>query len=298
MSNDTPFPTHRHVLADGRRLAFTDTGPSHARDVLVCLPGVLETRQTFAPVLHARPTGLRCLSLDYCGRGDSDPLPGDQGYSMARYCDDLLHFLGRHLQAHARLHLLGTSMGGILAFYLMSSRAFGVQTLLLNDIGLSLHWMSLLGMYQDMKKEAGSLEPWALAKRLQVTPGVLASVQLPTHFDLPYRKGIRGMHFAHLLDGYGGAVRLVRGQSSRICTALQVNELRQLHLPFEVMEKPGVTHPVPFDPQVCEFLLQGLTETSAEAERHGGSRERTKGARSTAAASPLWRWLQDRWHGR
>jgi len=171
MPKDETFPTHKHVLADGRRLAFTDTGPPHARDVLVCLPGVLETRQTFVPVLDARPAGLRCLSLDYCGRGDSDPLPGDHGYSMARYCDDLLHFLGRHLPANTRLHVLGTSMGGILAFYLVSSRAFPVQTLLLNDIGLSLHWLSLLSMYQDMKQGAGTLEPSVLAARLKVTRG-------------------------------------------------------------------------------------------------------------------------------
>jgi len=295
MPKDETFPTHKHVLADGRRLAFTDTGPPHARDVLVCLPGVLETRQTFVPVLDARPAGLRCLSLDYCGRGDSDPLPGDHGYSMARYCDDLLHFLGRHLPANTRLHVLGTSMGGILAFYLVSSRAFPVQTLLLNDIGLSLHWLSLLSMYQDMKQGAGTLEPSVLAARLKVTPGALASVQLPKHFDLPYRKGIRGMHFVHLLEGYGGAVRLVRGQSSKICTALQVHEWRKLHFPFEVLEKPGVAHPVPFDPQVCEFLLKDLAGPAPATANDGLGRPRGRGS---PAANGLWRWLQDRWRGR
>lgn len=91
MSVENAFQMRTHVLPDGRRMAFTDHGAHAADDVLLCLPGLLETRQTFTAIVDECPENLRCLSIDYCGRGDSNPLPQDQGYSMLRYLEDLQH---------------------------------------------------------------------------------------------------------------------------------------------------------------------------------------------------------------
>lgn len=203
---------------------------------------------------------VRCLSIDYCGRGGSDPLPGDQGYSMLRYLEDLQDFLRHTLSNETRLHILGSSMGGLLALYLTHENSFHVHSLLLNDIGLSLRWLSLLSLYNDMKKVTTHLPSAALASQLDVTPGVLTSVQLQTHFDLPYRKSFRGMHFAHLLQDYASSVRLVRGQSSIICTADQVRELRNACPRIAIHEVAGASHPVPFSETACSFLLTGLND--------------------------------------
>lgn len=91
MSVENAFQMRTHVLPDGRRMAFTDHGAHAADDVLLRLPGLLETRQTFTAIVDECPENLRCLSIDYCGRGDSNPLPQDQGYSMLRYLEDLQH---------------------------------------------------------------------------------------------------------------------------------------------------------------------------------------------------------------
>lgn len=277
-----------HALPDGRHLAFSDTGPADASDVLLCLPGVLETRQTFAPLLQARPVGLRCISVDLCGRGDSDALPDDRGYSMARYRADLRDFIAREIPATARLHLLGTSMGGLLAFYLLADEPARVRSLLLNDVGLTLQWSSLLALSRLMRSAHKTLDSTSLARTLRVTPGVLADVQRPAHFDLPYRRSLRGMVFSDLLTGYSGRLRLVRGGDSPVCLPAQVRQWRALGPHTEVLEVARAAHPVPFSTEVCAFLLQDLT-CSPDA-----------GAAPDPAAVPasgpasLWRWLRGR----
>lgn len=287
--------SRRHTLPDGRQLAFSDSGPSDATDVLLCLPGLLETRQTFTPILQSHPEGLRCLSVDYCGRGESDSLAGDLGYSMTRYLADLKDFLAAQVPANARLHLLGTSMGGILAFYLIAQKEPQVHSLLLNDIGLVLEWSSLMDLSRQMQSARQGMDATALAQSLQVTPGVLAAVQLPTHFDLPYRRGLKGMGFAQLLAGYTGPIRLVRGHASRICLPAQVRQLHKLHPDAQVHEVAGAAHPVPFDAAVCAFLLQGLGPDNAAADAPA-----TPGAAANGpgSARSLWRWLQDKFNGR
>ncbi|MGV0960373.1 MAG: alpha/beta fold hydrolase [Limnohabitans sp.] len=294
MTIDNAVQMRTHVLPDGRRMAFTDQGPQAARDVLLCLPGLLETRQTFAPMVSACPAHVRCLSVDYCGRGDSDPLPGDQGYSMLRYLEDLQDFLNHTLRSDARLHILGTSMGGLLALYLRHQNPQLVQSLLLNDIGLSLRWLSLLSLYNVMKKGAGTLRPAALAAQLGVTPGVLTSVQLQTHFDLPYRKSFRGMHFAHLLQGYGGSVRLVRGQSSSICTPDQVRELHRTCAHAAVLEVADAAHPVPFSALVCTFLLSDLNGAATLAGVPAGDSASSPWP-AVSTAERFRHWLQGKW---
>jgi pimeloyl-ACP methyl ester carboxylesterase len=261
MSETVALRTATHRLPDGRALAYSETGPTHAADVLVCLPGLLETRQTFAPVLHAAQahSGLRVVSVDHCGRGDSDPLEGDQGYTMARYLEDATD-LWQHLHAQGaqRLHVLGTSMGGILGMYWAANRGLPVHTLILNDVGLSFYWVSIYGLYDGMKQGMRAQTPDDIAASLHVTLGAMLAVQSPTHFDLPYRRDWKGMRFAHLLDHYSGAIRLVHGTDSGVCLADQVQEIRKQFAYARVLEVPGAKHPAPFNAKVCAFVLADL----------------------------------------
>ena len=114
----------RKVAANGRRLAFSQVGEANSPRVLLCLPGLLETRTTFDPLLHAASDthGLRVISLDLCGRGDSDSLPSESGYCMSLYLSDVEAFIRQEIFGHGlprpRLDVLGTSMGGIMGVYL------------------------------------------------------------------------------------------------------------------------------------------------------------------------------------
>ncbi|MFY8055871.1 MAG: alpha/beta fold hydrolase, partial [Limnohabitans sp.] len=189
------FPTQFFQLPSSmRRLAFSAVGDRNSPDVLLCLPGLLETRATFDPLLKAAESlhGLRVIGLDLCGRGDSDPMSNDKGYAMSVYLDDVMQFL-KHEVMHGdavmpRLHLLGTSMGGILGMYVASDKLLDIHSLTLNDIGLSLKWLSIYGLYDGMKKAGRMPEPHELAQQLHVSIGAVLAVQSPAHFDLPYRK--------------------------------------------------------------------------------------------------------------
>jgi pimeloyl-ACP methyl ester carboxylesterase len=259
------FPAHFFQLpSTSRRLAYGATGDRNSPDVLLCLPGLLETRATFDPLLEAAQhvQGLRVIGLDLCGRGDADPTPNDKGYAMSVYLDDVLQFLKHEVMHDAsvmpRVHLLGTSMGGILAMYLASDKKLDIHSLTLNDIGLSLKWLSIYGLYDGMKQAGRMPEPNELAQQLHVSVGAVLAVQSPTHFDLPYRKDWTGMQFGHLLNHFKGRVRLVHGSASGVCLPEQVKEMQKTLPKLEVLEVVNAKHPAPFNDAVCSFALRGL----------------------------------------
>ena len=267
--NSAAFVTQFFQLPNTqRRLAYSAVGDRHSPDVLLCLPGLLETRTSFYPVLQAAQSlsGLRMVALDLCGRGDADPLPNDQGYAMSVYLSDVHQFIQQALMQGAtqpRLHLLGTSMGGILSMYVVSDNPTQVHSLTLNDIGLRLKWLSIYGLYDDMKQAGQWPSPEALAAQLQVSVGAVMAVQSPAHFDLPYRKDWVGMQFGHLLQHFQGRMRLVHGSDSGVCLPEQVKEMQHTLPQAQVYEVAHAKHPAPFNPAVCDFVLQGLGEVRA-----------------------------------
>ena len=252
------------VAPNGRRLAFSQVGEANSPRVLLCLPGLLETRASFHPLLRAASatTGLRVISLDFCGRGDSDPLPSDSGYCMSLYLSDIEAFIRQEVFGHGepkpRLDVLGTSMGGILGMYLVAKEENDVEGLLLNDIGLNLTWMSIYGLYEGMKSAGRMPETETLASRLGVTEGAVRDVQSPHHFDLPHHKDWKGMKFGHVLSNFKGSVSLVYGGESGVCLAPQVQELQAKFPHLTAMRVEGAAHPVPFSESVCAFVLKEL----------------------------------------
>jgi pimeloyl-ACP methyl ester carboxylesterase len=272
------FSTHFFQLPSSmRRLAFSAVGDRNSPDVLLCLPGLLETRATFDPLLKAAESlhGLRVIGLDLCGRGDSDPTTDDKGYAMSVYLDDVLSFLKKEVMhgdaVIPRVHLLGTSMGGILGMYAASDKHLGIHSLTLNDIGLSLKWLSIYGLYDGMKKAGRMPEPNELAKQLHVSVGAVLAVQSPAHFDLPYRKDWTGMQFGHLLNHFKGLVRLVHGSDSGVCLPEQVKEMQKTLSNLEVLEVANAEHPAPLNAAVCNFVLQGLGVHQEQKQTHSAA---------------------------
>ena len=112
------FPAlHLPLSPGGRRLAYSAVGDAHSHHVLVCLPGLLETRATFDPLLKAAQAvpGLRVISLDHCGRGDSDPLPHDAGYAMSVYLQDTAQLLREVAARTSEMAGDGTTTATVLA---------------------------------------------------------------------------------------------------------------------------------------------------------------------------------------
>jgi pimeloyl-ACP methyl ester carboxylesterase len=95
-------------LADGRRLAYTETGPRHGRPVLYChgaigtpLGASCELEQITAEL------GVRHIALSRPGTGGSDPSPGR---SLLSFADDV-KALALALELD-RIDLVGVSAGG------------------------------------------------------------------------------------------------------------------------------------------------------------------------------------------
>ena len=257
----------RHLtspLKRGGRLAYTEVGDRGSAQVLLCLPGLLETRSSFEQLLLAanHSPGLRVIAVDYCGRGGSDALSMDSGYTMSLYLADIEEFIGREVfqpgPPKPKLDVIGTSMGGILGMYLASNPNNGMTGLFLNDIGLSLTWMSIFGLYEGMKVSGRVPDANHLASSLGVTEGVVRDVQSPHHFDLPHRKDWKGMNFGHILSDFGGPVRLIYGSQSAVCLPQQVHDFAQKYKDTNLLRAEGASHPVPFTDAVCEFVLQAL----------------------------------------
>ena len=264
------FPSLEFHLPKGNRhLAYSSVGDANSPHVLLCLPGLLETRATFDPLLKAADglQGLRVISVDLCGRGDSSPLPGDKGYTMQVYLEDIVQFIRHELMPDGKpvphIEVLGTSMGGILAMYLAHEQSNHIRGLFFNDIGLELPWMSIYGLYDGMKKEGRLPTPEEMAAKFNVSIGAVLAVQSPSHFDLPYRKDWKGMQFGHLLKNFKGPLRLVYGSDSGVCLSEQVSQLEREFPKAEVLEIADAKHPVPFTDVVNHFIIQALNLPAA-----------------------------------
>lgn len=268
----------------GRILAYTDSGDLQSDQTLLCIPGILETRDTFAN-LHkqiGKSSNCRVVSLDLCGRGDSDPLSSADVYSMKLYLSDLNLFLDHITQTHlckpVKIHLLGTSMGGILAIYLAARKGSTVSSVILNDVGLSLSWWSIYKLFGAMGKGAlkstGSMDASDIARFLNVAPAVVKAVQEPSHFDLPYKSDLMGMRFASTAQEFSGSISLIHAQDSVICTALQVDEFLRLYPQNNLLEVPGVEHPAPYNDLVCDFIISKIIQSKPASG--GGAENKQK----------------------
>jgi pimeloyl-ACP methyl ester carboxylesterase len=243
-----------------RKIAYTVSGNLDANKILLCLPGLLETKSSFA-VLHAyflRFTECQVISVDFTGRGESDPLTDNDQYRMSVYLADICTFIESVIlnknEQKIRLTLLGTSMGGVLAMYLAQCFKGKIHEIILNDIALTVNWTSLYALYKSMHNEVAYTELRELARELSVHQRVITDVQLPSHFDLPYRADVWGMNFHDVLSNYRGRVGLIYGSDSKICTSRRVNEAKAHIKNLYVCEVPNAGHPAPFNLLVCSFI--------------------------------------------
>jgi pimeloyl-ACP methyl ester carboxylesterase len=264
-----------------RRLAYTDVGEKNSDILLLCIPGLLETRETFSNLIIKIDADhkFRAVSVDLCGRGDSDPLGESQNYSMRLYFKDLEllleNLLSNHISKSPQIHLIGTSMGGLLALYLASMGKRPISGVILNDVGFSLAWWSIYKLYGKMSKgsKMTSVKPVMdleqLASELKVNTRVIQAVQDPSHFDLPFKSDMMGMRFNDLIKKMRHPVSLIHASESVICTALQVDEFLKYYPRSQLLEVPKAHHPAPYEDRVCEFVISRVAAPKLQA--HGSS---------------------------
>lgn len=247
-----------------KRMAYTISGNLHANRVLLCLPGLLETRASFL-VLHTyflKFAECKVISIDVSGRGDSDYIASHGEYTMSLYLSEISALIEQVILINqsptTRISILGTSMGGVLAMYLTQIFTQKIAGIILNDIALTVNWSSLYSLYKSMKNEIGFKEVRDLARDLSVDERAITDVQRPGHFDLSYRADIWGMNFHEALEDFKGRMGLIYGGKSEICTKQRVEEAKT-HLPsLQTFKVDEAGHPVPFNLEVCDFIQNQL----------------------------------------
>lgn len=141
---------------DGLRLYYRDyLGPpspsmNPAAPVL-CLPGVTRNSKDFALLAERLSARRRVICPDFRGRGRSDNDPDWKNYIPTTYANDIRHLLVS-LGVH-RVHVIGTSLGGIVAMVMAVATPGVLASVVLNDIGPEIGRTGLGGIADYMKDD-------------------------------------------------------------------------------------------------------------------------------------------------
>ncbi|HYL01146.1 MAG TPA: alpha/beta hydrolase [Steroidobacteraceae bacterium] len=119
---------------EGLRLfARVYPAPGAAAPTVVCLHGLMRTGRDFEDLAAHLAAHSRVIVPDVRGRGRSARDPNFNNYQIPVYLADLQRLLTG--LAAARVTLIGTSMGGLMAMVLAAIEPLAVAGIVLNDVG-------------------------------------------------------------------------------------------------------------------------------------------------------------------
>ena len=107
-----------------------------ARPAVLCMHGLSRNSADFAALAEHLCAGYRVLCVDQRGRGRSDYDRQVSNYALPTYVRDMFTLLD--LLAIDRVILVGTSMGGLMAFAMAAAQPGRVRAMVINDIGPEL----------------------------------------------------------------------------------------------------------------------------------------------------------------
>lgn len=94
------------------RMAYQEWGDPHNDELVLCVHGLTRTGRDFDALAQTLSSRFRVVCPDVVGRGRSDWLGQPALYAVGQYAADMVTLIA-HLRP-ARLHWVGTSMGGLI----------------------------------------------------------------------------------------------------------------------------------------------------------------------------------------
>ena len=118
---------------DGLRLYSRVYAAAADSPVVLCLHGLMRNSRDFGELAAHLAARYRVIVPDMRGRGFSARDPNFNNYQIPVYLQDVLTLLAG--LGAARVSIIGTSMGGLMAMVLAGTQAQLVERIVLNDVG-------------------------------------------------------------------------------------------------------------------------------------------------------------------
>lgn len=117
------------------RMAYTEWGAEHGPDAqaTICVHGLTRHGRDFDDLARALSADRRVACPDVVGRGSSDWLADEKGYTYPQYVADMAMLIAR--LGTKTVDWVGTSMGGLIGMSLCANAGAPVRRMVLNDIG-------------------------------------------------------------------------------------------------------------------------------------------------------------------
>lgn len=265
--------------AGERHIVISDIGSRNSRDILFCLPGILEVKSTFLGLSSLIDQGYRIVTLDYCGRGNSDYLKQTNQYKISTYIEDVLAVYDYIINSNKHenpllkkfnhnvwriqgksIHLLGNSMGGLIAAVIANKKLPAIRSLILNDISSLIPWAGLFSLYGNLSQSTmpsyGNFSNAnELAKTLNIDPSLLKAVMQATHLDIPFKNSMNGIEFTSLFKNLSIPICLIYSMESKLVNGLALHHFKKYAADAKLVGVKGSSHPVKFD----AFFMQELS---------------------------------------
>ena len=128
-------------------MRWTEWGDADNPRVALCLHGLTRVGRDFDRLAQVLAPYYRVVCPDVVGRGRSDWLRDPTQYGLPQYVGDMVTLLAR-LNART-VHLVGTSMGGLIGISLAGLEGSPVERLVINDVGprLNADALARIGSY-------------------------------------------------------------------------------------------------------------------------------------------------------
>ena len=260
-------------------VGMTATGPINTSHHLLCLPGILETAAGFHALLELTRQSCATYALDFSGRGLSDRLPRGSDYRMSRCLKEAFtaynYLLGSIRLAEIskrHIHLVGNSMGGLIAIFLALHKPRYLRSIVINDVGSILPWSGLMNLYGALGRSSffpgrhsPSRDSCSLAHKLDVDTRLLSAVTRPNHMDLPHQKTMFGISFEEQFSAIDVPIMIIRSSESQLLSEAVLQRMHSLPINCSVIDVPGSAHPVPYS----KSLVTTIHEFIVDAEKIG-----------------------------
>ena len=263
-----------------RMLGVRDLGPANTEEIYICLPGLLETQKAFDTFATLVAKNHRVITFDYAGRGDSAPLSSREHYKMSSCLTDIAtvfsYVIGCEESIAAKgefskknlnkqkpaVHLVGNSMGGLLAVVFAAHCPNVVNSIILNDVAAYLPWSGLLSLLGKIGMNAAlnvegtiRIGPKFLAEDLNVDPRLVMSVLKPTYADLFFEKTSFGLSFEKHFAQIKSPILVVHSEDSQLVDSKVIDLMSTFEQKPTFIAIQGSDHPVFYTKNVVEKIL-------------------------------------------